>query len=126
MRRSAWLVGAVVAVAGVLFLAVFPARAWWAQRGERERVQAQLTTLTAKNRVLEQRAALLGSDAEVERLARSQYGLAKPGEKTYLVLPAAGAPDALRLPPPMAVRAPPKPPAPRHPQSWWDKLSSLF
>ena len=88
MRRWAWLVVAALAVLGVLFLAVFPARDWWAQRHERRQLAARVQTLVDQNRLLEQRAAQLGTPAEIERLARQHYDLVRPGEEAYAIVPA--------------------------------------
>jgi cell division protein FtsB len=87
MRRWAWLVVAALAVLGVLFLAVFPARDWWAQRHERRQLAARVQTLVDQNRLLEQRAAQLGTPAEIERLARQHYDLVRPGEEAYAIIP---------------------------------------
>lgn len=111
MRRSGWLLVGVVALVGVLFLAVFPARAYLAQGQERRRLAADVEATAARNRALEARAQLLGTDAEVERLARAHYNLVKPGEEAYAIVP------------------PPRPPArpgPRRPSrpaaSWWSRV----
>src|SRR3712207_9048240 len=84
MRGRAGLVFAALGLVGVLALCVFPARAWLDQRRHREALAAQLADLNERNRTLEARAAELGTDAEIERLAR-QYNLVKPGEEAYFV-----------------------------------------
>jgi cell division protein FtsB len=81
-----------VLVAGALFFAGFPARALLDQRGERSAIERELELLRAQNDQLERRAALLRTDAEIERIAREQYNLVKPGEEAYAILPGAGAP----------------------------------
>jgi hypothetical protein len=56
-----------------------------------------LQVLGEQNEDLQQRAKRLQTDAEIERLAREQYNLVKPGEEAYAVLPPpskAGAPAA--------------------------------
>src|SRR4051812_12469002 len=73
---------------GLLFLAVFPTRTYLAQRRDRAAAEAQLQLLSRQNRALEQRARLLHTDAEIERLAREQYNLVLPGEEAYAILPA--------------------------------------
>ena len=88
MRRGAWLVVAALALLGVLFLAVFPARAWWAQRHERHHMAAKVQALVDQNRALEQRVAQLDTPAEIERLARQHYDLVRPGEEAYAIVPA--------------------------------------
>ena len=93
MRRTAWAVAAVF-VLGVLALAVFPTRDWLAQRHRRATTVAALQQLTERNRQLEDRAQQLHSDAEIERLAREQYNLVKPGEEAYAMLPRPAAPSA--------------------------------
>ena len=91
MRGRAGPVFAALALVGVLALAAFPAKAWLDQRQHREELAAQLAAVEERNRALEQRAAELGSDAEIERLAR-QYNLIKPGEEGYFILPRPPAP----------------------------------
>lgn len=87
MRARAWLCVAVVALVGALFTAGFPARALLAQRQERQQVARQVHDLAIRNRALDERARVLQTDAEIERLARQQYGLARPGEEVFAVLP---------------------------------------
>ena len=120
-RRQLWiLVGSLVVVA-VLFVAVFPARTYLDQRHARQQVAAQIKLLDARNRALQKRVQTLHTDAEVERLAREQYDLVRPGEEAYAILPSP---------------TPPTTAAPRHRsakpdhRNWfsraWDTVTSIF
>ena len=117
MRGRAGPFFAALALIGVLALAVFPAKAYVDQQRNRKALAAQLATLGDQNRVLEERAAQLDSNAEIERLAR-QYNLVKPGEEAYFILPEAGSPTTEPAPPP-------PPPAHRSP-SLWKRLTSIL
>lgn len=89
-RPRARLAGALVAsvlCVGVLFVAVFPTRSYLAQRASVRQAQRRLDTLDRQNRRLAAEARRLTTPAEVERLARSQYGLVRPGEQAYAILP---------------------------------------
>ena len=120
MRGSAGPVVGAIALLGVLALAVFPAKAWLDQRQIRRELAAQLATLNDRNRTLEERAAQLQSNEEIERLAR-QYNLVKPGEEAYFILPRpATAPEAA-APPPAAPASEPKPS-----RSLWDRIVDFF
>ncbi|MDQ4132383.1 MAG: septum formation initiator family protein [Actinomycetota bacterium] len=112
MKGRGGLVVACLALIGVLFLAVFPVRTYVAQQRQQQALAERVTALAAENRQLGERAAVLHTDAEVERLAREQYGLVRPGEEVYAVL---GTPPAPPPPPP-----PPAPVAP-HEKRWWEK-----
>ena len=96
LRRALWPVLGSVVLVGVLFTAVFPTRTYLTQRASIARAEEQLSVLGEQNAALEARAKALQSDAEIERLAREQYNLVKPGEEAYAVLPppASEAPDA--------------------------------
>src|SRR6185436_5184785 len=85
--RRAWPVLVAVVLIGLLFVAVFPTRTWLAQRQETAAATQQLQVLTKENSKLAMRVKALQSDDEIERLAREQYNLVKPGEKAYALLP---------------------------------------
>ena len=76
-----------VAVVGVLFLLVFPARTYLAQRRSLVAAQTKVKVLTTQNKNLDQRVEALQNPDEIERLAREQYGMVKPGEGAYAILP---------------------------------------
>ena len=111
---------AAVALLGVLALAVIPARAYIGQQRHRDQLAVELEGVSAQNRALQERADRLATDAEIERLARLRYNLAKPGEEVYAILPEA-------VPPP---RQPAPAPAPVEQRAWWDRawhrLTSAF
>jgi cell division protein FtsB len=88
LRKAVWPVIVLVVLVGVLFVAVFPTRTWWAQRAEMTGASQQLAVLEEQNTLLEQRVSALQSDDEIERLAREQYNLVRPGEEAYALLPA--------------------------------------
>ena len=92
MRRTAWLLVASVVLVGLLFLAVFPTRTYLTQRRDLARTEERLSVLSAQNRELADRVARLNTDAEIERLAREQYNLVRPGEEAYAILPPPGPP----------------------------------
>ena len=87
VRRAVWPVLVSVVLVGVLFAAVFPTRTYLAQRASISHAEKQLDVLGEQNKDLTSRAKELQSDAEIERLAREQYNLVKPGEQAYAVLP---------------------------------------
>lgn len=76
-----------VVLLGALLLMVFPTRTWLQQRSEASQLERQLSAVETRNAALEARAAQLATPAEIERLAREQYGLVKPDEQPYTVLP---------------------------------------
>jgi cell division protein FtsB len=80
------LLGAMAAVA-LLFVFVFPARTLLAQRQQTEKERSELQLLNEQSRKLEEESRRLQSDAEVERMAREQYGFVYPGEHPYVVVP---------------------------------------
>ena len=85
--RRVWPVLVIVVLVGVLFVAVFPTRTWLAQRKESSAATEQLHVLDTENARLAARVKALQSDDEIERLAREQYNLVKPGEEAYALLP---------------------------------------
>lgn len=89
VRWSRPLLLAAVAVATIAALAmwVFPTRTWLDQRAALAETEVELQELEAQRAALELRVAELDSDEQIERIARSEYGLVLPGEEAYAVLP---------------------------------------
>jgi hypothetical protein len=83
-----WPFVAGIAVVGVLFVGVFPIRTYLAQRAATDRAETQLRVISAENDRLQARVDALDTDAEIERLARAEYNLVRPGEEAYAILPA--------------------------------------
>lgn len=113
VRSKGPTIMALCTLSGVAVLAVFPAQAYMAQRAHRAALAAELATLSGQNRALQDRARVLETDGEIERLGRLQYNLVRPGEEAYSLLPPAD-------PPP----APAPVPAPRTEIDgpWWQRL----
>jgi hypothetical protein len=86
--RLLGLAGGGAAVLGALAIGLFPTQTFLDQRSDTSEAQQRLAVLRAQNESFEQRIDRLGSDDEIERLAREQYNLAFPGEEAYAVLPA--------------------------------------
>ena len=89
LRRAVWPVLVTVVLVGFLFVAVFPTRAWVSQQRAIGDAEERLDVLDEQNGLLEERIAALHDDEEIERLAREQYNLVRPGEEAYAVLPPA-------------------------------------
>jgi cell division protein FtsB len=79
-------------IVGFLFIGIFPVRAIIDQRAEIAAAEADLAEVEAANDALEERIDALGTDAEIERIAREQHNLGRPGEEVYAILPAPPAP----------------------------------
>jgi cell division protein FtsB len=86
-RRALWGVVAGVVVAVGLFLFGYPTRTYLEQRSQLTQEQAKLDRLAAQNQSLSTEASRLQSTAEIERIARQNYGLVQPGQEAYAILP---------------------------------------
>ncbi len=67
---------------------MFPTRTYLAQRAETQRTEHQLQVLQEQNDALSARVTALDTDAEIERIAREQFDLVRPGEQAFAILPA--------------------------------------
>ena len=85
--RIGAVVGGTLLLLALLAFTVFPTRTWLSQRAATSRAIEHLEVLQEQNRALEARAKALERDEEIERLAREQYNLVRPGEEAYAVLP---------------------------------------
>ncbi|MGH9182993.1 MAG: FtsB family cell division protein [Acidimicrobiales bacterium] len=75
-----------VLVVGLL-VSVLPIRTFLVQRSRTAAAEEQLSVLTEQNGVLDERVARLRDDAEIERLARREFGLVRPGEEAVVEVP---------------------------------------
>jgi cell division protein FtsL len=78
---------AAVVLVGALFVFVFPISAWIDQRGQISDAEHRLQILREQNRKLEQQRAKLASNEEIERIARDRYGMVRPGEQAWALVP---------------------------------------
>ncbi len=81
-----FLVLALIVIVIVAASGIFPFRQIIAQNRSVELAQEQLDALVQENRRLEQEIAALQSPPEIERLAREQFGLVRPGEIAYVAV----------------------------------------
>ena len=89
--RARWVLVVVVSAAVVAFLAVavFPTSLWLGQRRDIAETEHRVKVLDQTNAALQKRVDELDNDAAIERIAREQHNLVKPGEQAYAVLPPA-------------------------------------
>ena len=97
-KRLALAVVGSALVIGFLAFSVFPTRVWLGQKADIAEAEHRVNVLDQTNAALQKRVDELDSDAAIERIAREQHNLVKPGEYAYAVLPPAG--DAKKLPKP--------------------------
>jgi cell division protein FtsB len=97
-RLAVALLGSTLVVA-FLAIAVFPTRLWLTQREDIADAQHRVTVLDHTNAALKKRVKELDSDPAIERIAREQHNLVKPGEEAYAVLPPAGDAPKVSKPP---------------------------
>ena len=81
------LAAASVVLVGLLFAFVYPTRTFLDQRSQTQKARAQLDILQSENKRLARAAKRLQGSAEIERRAR-EYGLVKPGEQPFVIIPA--------------------------------------
>lgn len=94
----------------ILIMALAPARQLYAQQRSISGEETKLSALAKENARLEQRLARLQDPDYIEKLAREQLGMVRPGEISYVVVP----PEASN-----PEEAPPKPkPAPWYVRAW--------
>jgi cell division protein FtsB len=97
-RRVFTLLLASVCLVAALFLFVLPGRTYLSQRHSLAAATVRERVLSAENAKLDQRIKQLQTDAEIERLAREQYGLVMPGEQAYAILPPKPSPTTIPSP----------------------------
>ncbi len=78
---------AALGLAAILFLFVFPTRAYLAQRRQVSAAQQDVDALRKQNQQLEAEAEKLQTPDEIKRLARQYFNMVLPGEQPFKVLP---------------------------------------
>jgi cell division protein FtsL len=99
-RPSMRLALFLVVLVGLLFAFVYPTRTFLDQRDETNKARSQLEVLQSENARLARESKRLSTDSEIERLAREKYGLVKPGEKPFVILPSPTTPTVVTTPAP--------------------------
>jgi cell division protein FtsL len=84
-RRAGWLAVLLIVALAITLAGIFPFRQIIAQDRQVTAAEAKLDALLAENNRLEDEVAILQTPTEIERLAREDLGLVRPGEMGYSV-----------------------------------------
>ena len=84
-RIAAISVGAIALFAVLAYL--FPVRSYIHQQNRISVAEKQLILLRTQAKILRDQKQLLESPAEIERIARARFGMVKPGEQAWAVVP---------------------------------------
>ena len=86
-RRGGYFVPILlVIVTAVVLTNVFPFRQIIAQNRQVAEAREELTVLQEENTRLEREAEALRSPAEIERIARRDFGYVRPGDTSYVIV----------------------------------------
>lgn len=84
-RSAGWLAVLLIVALAITLAGIFPFRQLLAQQRQVESTEAKLDALVIENERLAEEAELLQTQAEIERVAREELGLVRPGETGYRV-----------------------------------------
>lgn len=84
-RMSAFLAIVLLVALAAVVMTIFPFRQILAQKETVRVAEEKLTALRAENDRLEAEVEMLSTPAEMERLAREQLGVVRPGQTSYVV-----------------------------------------
>lgn len=112
-RRRVPLVATVlVFFLAVMLVGLVPFRQILNQRSAVAAAEERLVALERTNEKLVDEIAALKTPVEIERRAREDFGLVRPGETTYIVVPVEGEDGENQSDPP--------------PRSWFDSVVDFF
>jgi cell division protein FtsB len=77
----------LLALAGALYLFVYPARTYLDQRHEISSTEHTLSLLNAEDSKLSAQVVKFHQASYIEQVARAEYGFVMPGQQAYSVLP---------------------------------------
>ncbi len=92
MRLVVKIAMGVLVLVGAVYLFAFPAHTYLAQKHDIAATEQTVTVLRAENAKLTAERSALQSGSTIERIARQEYGLVKPGQQAFMVLPSANKP----------------------------------
>jgi len=75
----------VLAAIATMFIYVYPLQAYYEQKDIEQTEKTKLEKLKDANEELKEQKKGLSSDEEIERIAREDYRLIRPGEEAYIV-----------------------------------------
>ncbi len=78
---------AVLVLVGAMYLFAYPARTYLAQKQAIAVQERTIAVLKAEDSKLAGESSALQSPATIARIARQEYGLVKPGQQAFMVLP---------------------------------------
>jgi cell division protein FtsL len=87
MRRLVWAAMLAVVVIGLLLLFVLPGRTLLGQEQSIARTQKRISVLDQENAKLQGRIKQLQNPAQIEQIARQEFGLVLPGQQAYAIIP---------------------------------------
>lgn len=87
LRRIGIAAAAVLLLVGVGLVAGSPWRSYRDQQAEAREVDARLAEIEAQRAEVKAKHDLLTTEAEIERKAREELGLVRPGEEAFAVVP---------------------------------------
>ena len=91
---------AVLVLVGAMYLFAYPARTYLDQKQAIAVQERTIAVLKAEDSKLAGESSALQSPATIARIARQEYGLLKPGQQAFMVLPSPKAtPSAALLKP---------------------------
>lgn len=88
----------VIVAVGLLFVVVFPVRAWLDQRSSIQDSEQRLELLRSERTRLDGEARRLDDPTEIERIARQRFNMVKPGEQSWAAVPGTTTTTAPALP----------------------------
>ena len=94
-----------LAVIAFLFAFVYPTSTFLRQRSEMSDAEGRIARIEDETRKLDAENKRLEGDKEIERIAREQYGLVRPGETPFVLVPAAPTTTTTTAPPPTQEQA---------------------
>jgi cell division protein FtsB len=87
MRRLVWAALLTVVLIGLVFLFVLPGRTLLGQERSIARNHQRISVLNQENAKLQDRIKQLQNPAQIEQIARQEFGLVLPGQQAYAIIP---------------------------------------
>jgi cell division protein FtsB len=117
MKARGAFVGTLLVV--LLLSALYPVRQYFSQKNELKNLAAEEVELAQRVEQLTELKSRLLTDDEIERIAREELGLVRPGEVAFAIVPGAedGAPEI-----PSIVVSEPERAEPAWHERWWDAV----